>query len=95
LAIGDPPKDMVADEIAIWHEIIFINPPGVLTSSDLMVVEVLARLFAKFRRRENLNGPEWSRMCGSLSLLGMTPADRSRVTSTESTPDNPFSEFTQ
>ena len=45
--LGTPPKHLPNVQKAIWHEVIMINPPGVLTSSDRMVVELLCILMGK------------------------------------------------
>ena len=57
------------------------------------MVELLSRLFVKFRRREPLSAAELTRILSCLSLLGMTPADRSRIVVQDSTPNRPFAEF--
>jgi hypothetical protein len=93
--LGLPPKHLSADEKAMWHEILFNAARGTLLSSDRLTVEILAIIFAKFRRREKLLGSEWTRMGACLSLIGFTPADRSRVTAPDASPDNPFAEFAQ
>jgi hypothetical protein len=77
--IGAPPKRLTDDEKELWIEVVDEHPPGVLKATDRQALEVLSILFAKFRRREQLTGAELSKILNCLSLLGMTPVDRSRV----------------
>ena len=94
-ALGQPPGYLSEDERALWGEIVENAPAGVLTSGDRHVVETLSLLLAKQRRREATSSDVAQLMKG-LSSCGLTPADRSRVTSTSAAAtDNPFSEFMQ
>lgn len=78
--IGSPPPYFNAQEIVAWDEIVKGAPIGVLTSADRQIVEVLSRLIAGCR--ENfIDFPvqKLARIESMLGKLGMTPADRSKV----------------
>ena len=69
-----------AKEIVAWDEIVKGAPIGVLTSADRQIVEVLSRLIAECR--ENFivfPVQKLARIESMLGKLGMTPADRSKV----------------
>lgn len=72
-------------------------PPSVLSNSDRWIDEIASRLMAKFRDRDQVTtAAELSRLANALSLVGATPADRSRITTSgNDTPANPFAEFMQ
>lgn len=88
--LGDPPAYMAEDEAACWAEFVANGPAGVLTSGDREVVELIARLMAKFRR-DWLNGAELATLKTSLGELGRTPASRSKVSAPEN--DKPAGAF--
>ncbi len=92
--IGDPPKCLNKDEKLIWYEMIDINPPGILVSSDRMTLEIVCRFIAKNRRGEALSGPELGGMLKILGSFGMSPSDRSKVSAGPTKDVNPFTEFT-
>jgi phage terminase small subunit len=93
--IGEPPAHLKTEEAAIWHELVGNSPAGVLTSADRPVLEMLARLMAKFRE-DWLTGAEFSILKSCLTELGWTPAARSKVAApAEDKPDGEFSEFLQ
>lgn len=78
--IGAPPDYLDDEEKKVWKEIVALAPAGVLTSVDQMVVEQLACLMRKARARHwDIPAPMNTRITSLLGLLGMTPADRSRV----------------
>jgi hypothetical protein len=76
--LGDPPPYFTETERACWLEAVGNAPAGVLTSADRFIVEIAARLIAKFRT-EWLTGPEMAQLTRALARMGWTPADRSRV----------------
>src|SRR5215207_2714069 len=78
LAIGDPPGHLAPDEAAAWREFVRDAVPGVLTGSDRMALEALARLLAK-SRRQGLTNAELGHLRGFLREIGATPASRGRV----------------
>ncbi len=76
--LGRPPAYLSSAEKAVWTEIASIVPAGLLTSGDRIAVELLARLVSKMRL-DWLNGSELGILTGLLARMGMSPADRSRV----------------
>lgn len=77
--LGDPPAHLARDEKAVWRELIRITVPGVLTIQDRLIAETLCLLVAKMRRRESMQGAERAQLTACLSKMGLTPADRTRV----------------
>lgn len=78
-AIGLAPKYFNQDERDCWNEIKRIIPENVLFESDRLCIEMASRILAKFRRREDLSPSEWNKLASCISLMGMTPADRTRI----------------
>ncbi len=86
------PPDHLADDIkAAWEEIVEVVPFGVLGGSDRFIVEVCAILVAEMRR-ETMNSARITQLRIALGALGLTPADRARLTVDRKEP-NPFDEF--
>ena len=76
--VGDPPKRFDAELRAIWFEITDMIPAGVLAKSDRLALEIACRLVRKVFK-DTINGAELSTLNSLLARLGMTPADRSKV----------------
>jgi hypothetical protein len=78
--IGTPPPYFNARESVAWQEIVDNAPIGVLSSADRQIVEVLSRLIAECRE-SFIDFPvqKLARIESMLGKLGMTPADRSKV----------------
>ena len=96
--LGDPPERLSADEKAAWLELEQIAPAGVLTKADRWLVEICAGIMASLRRggigREGVTNGEVSLLMAGLRSMGLTPADRSRVSvPKEAEEDNPFTEL--
>jgi phage terminase small subunit len=92
-AIGAPPAKLSKDEKDIWHEVIAKAPAGVLTLPDGFMLETLCHLIA-LMRDHIISDNQRGQLIKLLSLLGFTPADRSRITAVE-TKDHtdPFAKF--
>lgn len=75
---GRPPKGLKPKEVEAWNDLIADAPAGVLTSADRCILELTAALLAK-RRTGALNGFLAQQLRACLASLGMTPADRSKV----------------
>jgi hypothetical protein len=90
--IGPAPAHLSEQEQACWDEIVNIAPNGVLYDSDRLALEITAKLLAKFRRDEHMP-PELTALRASLSALGMTPADRSKVSVPDKAAKNPFGQL--
>jgi len=79
VGLGDAPDYFDDQEEKIWHEIGNSAPEGVLSKSDRICVEMLVPLIVRLRNRELLKAAERSFMLSTLTRMGCTPADRSRV----------------
>ncbi len=77
--IGDPPNYFDDTQRDLWWEVVDIVPPKVLAKADRLVLEVISRLMEKLRTGV-IRGAELNILISCLSRLGLTPADRSRVT---------------
>jgi len=90
-----PPEYMDEDVRAAYLYLIKHSHPDVLCMADQAATEIVASLLAEFRRRPNaMETARISRLLTGLGSLGMTPADRSRVTAiTRSAGESKFSKF--
>lgn len=84
--LGPPPKDFTPAQKKLWKEVVGQVPPGVLTGSDRIIIEIATRLLEKLRSGR-ATPVEIGHLRQTLATLGMTPADRSRVSTTP--PDSP------
>jgi hypothetical protein len=92
LEIGNPPDHLDPEEAAIWFEIIGISAPGVLVSSDRLILARLCQL-EKRVRDDSATISETAQHLRVLTLLGLTPADRSRIATPGKEDSNPFASF--
>jgi hypothetical protein len=76
--VGEPPERFDEELRAIWFEIADMIPAGVLAKSDRLALEIPCGLVRKVFQ-DSINGAELSRLNSLLARLGMTPADRSKV----------------
>jgi hypothetical protein len=90
-----PPKYFTAKQKAVWAEIVGALPASVLQATDRIAVELAARLIAHFRALpdEGVTSAQVAQIRTALAVLGMTPADRSRVSAKKDAPSNPFLEM--
>ena len=80
--IGEAPDHLSHHEAACWAEIISLAHPGTLHACDRLVVEYGACLLSKLRSESWSVSPALlARFEAFLAKLGMTPSDRSRVSS--------------
>lgn len=85
--VGDPPKHLTPREADIWNELAGYCAKGVLTVMDRPLLEQVCQLMARSRdRRKKMNGTERGMLVKCLSLMGMTPSDRSRLNIHPKTP---------
>jgi phage terminase small subunit len=95
-AAGDfdpnPPEYFQPYQVAVWDEIVGVLPATVLQATDRMAVELASRLVANFRQQPDagVTSAQVAQIRTVLAVLGMTPADRSRVSAKKETPTNPF-----
>jgi phage terminase small subunit len=87
-----PPKYFTVKQKAVWTEIVTALPASVLQATDRIAVELAARLVANFRAQPDseVTSAQVAQIRTALAVLGMTPADRSRVSATKDAPSNPF-----
>lgn len=90
-----PPKYFNAKQKAVWAEIVAVLPDSVLQATDRMAVELAARLIAQFRALPDseITSAQVAQIRTALAVLGMTPADRSRVSAKKDAPKNVFAEM--
>lgn len=93
--LGQKPAHLEPAVAACWDEIVDLCCFGVLSNSDALVVEELAYLLAHVRQRKwDVHHSKLTHLNRCLAVLGMTPADRSRVAvAKDKTLKNPFSVF--
>ena len=86
------PEYFNGDQVAVWNELIGLLPDGVLQATDRMAVELTARLIARFRALDDdkVNMAQVAQIRTALASLGMTPADRSKVSGKKKQTENPF-----
>ena len=77
---ADPPDHLNAVEQRHWREVVGLLAHGVLQKSDALIVETLAVLLTEFREDfRKMPSARLTRMGICMGLLGMTPADRTRI----------------
>lgn len=76
--LGSAPEHLDKVQKGIWRELVGRVAPGVLFACDAYVVELTVRLTEKMRAGQ-LTSSETGQYRGCLASLGITPADRSRV----------------
>ena len=80
------------EQVAVWNEMVGLLPESVLQATDRMAVELTSRLVARFRALDDcdVSMAQVAQIRTALASLGMTPADRSRVSSKKAPTVNPF-----
>jgi hypothetical protein len=86
------PKYFTKPQRAVWDEMVALLPETVLQATDRMAVELASRLVARFRSLDDadVTMAQVAQIRTALASLGMTPADRSRVSSKKAPTVNPF-----
>ena len=79
--LGKAPAYMTAAQKKIWAELEGLVVPGLLTKQDRWVVEMATVLMSKIRSGE-AKPQEISTFTSLLSKMGLSPADRSKVSVT-------------
>jgi hypothetical protein len=67
-----------AELLKIWHQITSQAPPGVLTSSDRLHVELTCRLILRIRNGSAKSG-DYNTVKEFLGKMAMNPADRPKI----------------
>lgn len=88
--IGRPPSHLTLDQKLAWKELEAMVVPGLLTKTDRLVLEMIARLLVKLRDG-TIKTQEVSILTTLIGKLGMSPADRAKVSVVaNSKTDDPF-----
>lgn len=75
-----PPEYFDADHIAVWDELVNMIPAGVLTSSDLIQVEMLTNLIVDYRKDpDKFPTQRLGRMSTEMHKLGLNPSGRASL----------------
>ena len=90
-----PPTSLDPGQQECYREIVNSCPARVLSAADKVMVEIVACLLDEFRvDKGNMSGAKLVRLMAGLSLLGMTPSDRSKVATLKGDDEeNPYAEF--
>jgi len=90
--LGPPPKALTPKQRQAWKELADNSVPGVLGKADRHAVEIAACLLAEVRGGEP-TATIYAQLLRSLSMLGMSPADRSKVQLPAKPKHNPFADL--
>lgn len=93
--LGEPPAHLKKKAREVWYELKAEIPPGVATNADRFVFEVLVDLVQR-QRAGTLMAIERTQLLRCLAQMGLTPADRSRVSAIPQKPEkknDPLDEF--
>jgi phage terminase small subunit len=93
--LGNCPSLLTKEQKKIWKEIVSEIAPGVLTKTDRKQVEIAVRLLERIRKGTD-RPSDISNFQKCLSMLGMNPVERSKVSVTPREPEgkaDPFAEF--
>lgn len=77
--LGDAPESLSDEEKAQWERFKRNGAPGVLTKQDRQYVETACRLAVACMGETKPTAALWGLYLRSLSGLGFSPSDRSRV----------------
>lgn len=95
--VGDPPPSLPIEWHAEWYELAQHAPLNVLRTADRALLEAATRLLVEIRRpidREiGFPSATFGQFIKCLSLMGMSPVDRSKVHAPHEKPSNPFAKF--
>lgn len=92
--IGDPPEHLNEIERGCWLELVALCHEGVLCAADRPFMEYGARVWAQLRSAQDIDPKLGIRFETVCARLGMTPADRSKVSGRKKNAGkDPYSEF--
>jgi len=106
--LGDPPERLQGEARMFWYELVNAVATGVLTRSDRWCVELAAMTMAKavripddpsveetkaLIRQQAMTGADWTLLRSLLGAMGMTPADRSKLSIPVEEPKNKFADL--
>lgn len=92
--LPDPSPTMSAGELACWNEIIGLVWDGVLSRSDSLALEIMARLLFEYRTNPaDFQATKLKQLESFLARFGMTPADRTKIVLPRKAPSNPYEDM--
>jgi hypothetical protein len=92
--IGDPPAHLSDGERLCWIELVGLCHEGVLCAADRPFLEYGARVWNQLRSEQDIDPKLGIRFETVCARLGMTPADRSKVSARKKDGGkDPYSEF--
>lgn len=92
--IGDAPAHLNESEKACWGDIVKLCHAGSLCRSDRLIVEHGSRILSALRASAEYTDTKLMvRLECVLGKLGMSPADRSRISIKPKETANPFAKF--
>jgi len=92
--IGDPPEHLDEGARACWLELVGLSHEGVLCAADRLFLEYGARVLSQLRNSEEIDPKLGIRFETVCARLGMTPADRSKVSGRKPNgEEDPYAEF--
>ena len=93
-SLGDAPDCLDEAQKKVWVELSNNAIEGVLTDTDRIIIEIIARLLSKLRTEGKLTVGEMGHLIGCLARIGFTPSDRAKIsvkkTKTEKSPWEKF-----
>ena len=79
LPIGNAPSSFNLEHRDVWIEFVTSAPPGVLSASERILVEMIVRLIVEIRTCDEVKPALFGKLDTLIGKCGMTPADRQRV----------------
>lgn len=92
---GDPPEEFSDLEKALWNRLKELAPPGVITGSDELLLEVGARAWAKMRQTpiEEVRPSLVAQMINICNALCISPQGRTKIVPPHPKKKNAFEGF--
>ena len=76
-----PPDHLTAHQQRVWDEVVRIIPAGVFSASDVIHVEMVAKLLTEFREDSaGMATARIARLSAEMGKLGLNPSDRAGLT---------------
>jgi hypothetical protein len=94
-SVGEPPMHLTPAARMVWVELTSMAHKGTLCAADRLFMEYAVKVVMTMRRRKASIDPKIGvRFEAVIARLGMSPADRSKVSVLPSKPDaDPYAEF--
>lgn len=93
-SLGTAPDHLGEEAKAVWFELDSYAAAGVLTCADRLLLELTCNLVADYRRDpDGFVTARIGQLISCLARLGMTPADRQKLSVAAPEKTNPFEDF--